>query len=74
MFELHKIQGKHHVKIFYREGHSKQAELLHESPLDEFKVKYRHVMPTETFEKECIVKARIDLIPFLKRNIPFKFL
>lgn len=53
MFELHNIQGKYHVKIFYRNDDKKPAKLLYESTLDAFKANYRHIMPAKSFDDEC---------------------
>lgn len=53
MFELHKIQGKHHVKIFYREGDKQPAELLYQSSLEDFETKYHDVIPSGDYDTEC---------------------
>lgn len=56
MFELHEIDGKHYLKLFYKTDLEKEAAKICDMPLDEFKEKHKDVIPTGSYEDECSLK------------------
>lgn len=61
MFEMRNIDDVPHIEIFIKNSSSPTATPLHipncglSCPLADFYVLYKDVLPTESFEDECIV-------------------